>query len=75
MTPTFELGKSVLASQPFSVLLGTELTRFADGIAELRLPIRDDLKQQNGFVHGGVLSYAADNASREIGRASCRERV
>ena len=27
-----------------------------------KLPITDKLKQQNGFVHGGVLSYLADNA-------------
>lgn len=62
MTAPMELGRSVLASQPFSVLLGAELTQFADGIAEIVLPIRDHLKQQNGFVHGGVISYAADNA-------------
>lgn len=55
-------GREVLASQPFSVLLGTELLVFAEGRAELRIPIREDLKQQHGFVHGGVVSYAADNA-------------
>jgi uncharacterized protein (TIGR00369 family) len=32
------------------------------GPAELRLPIRDEPKQQHGFLHGGVVSYAADNA-------------
>lgn len=26
------------------------------------IPIREELLQQNGFVHGGVVSYAADNA-------------
>ena len=25
-------------------------------------PFREDLTQQHGFVHGGVISYAADNA-------------
>ncbi|HZW68024.1 MAG TPA: PaaI family thioesterase, partial [Pseudogracilibacillus sp.] len=29
---------------------------------ELEIPIKEDLLQQNNFVHGGVLSYAADNA-------------
>ena len=33
-----------------------------DGRAELRIPIRAELKQHHGFVHGGVISYAADNA-------------
>lgn len=52
----------MLASQPFSVLLGAELTRFDEAGVEIRIPISDRLKQQHGFVHGGVISYAADNA-------------
>lgn len=56
------LGRQVLAEQPFSVLLGAELLAFSEGRAEIRIPIRPELKQQHGFVHGGVLSYAADNA-------------
>jgi uncharacterized protein (TIGR00369 family) len=62
-------GQQVLQTQPFSRLLGAVLTRFdADG-TELRVPIRDELKQQFGFVHGGVLSYAADNALTYAGGA------
>lgn len=57
-----ELARQVLAAQPFSVLLGTRLVAFGEGVATLELDIRQDLLQQNGFVHGGVLSYAADNA-------------
>lgn len=56
------LGREVLAAQPFSGLLGARLTAFGDGEAVLELDIRDELRQQNGFVHGGVLGYAADNA-------------
>ena len=56
------LGKQVLASQPFSALVGAELTGFSPGHAELTLAITPQLKQQHGFVHGGVISYAADNA-------------
>ena len=55
-------GRQVLASQPFSVLLGAELLAFREGSVELKIPLRADLKQQHGFVHGGVISYAADNA-------------
>lgn len=55
-------GRRILASQPFSVLLDAELLRLGDGRAELRIPVRAELKQQHGFVHGGVISYAADNA-------------
>ncbi|KAF0166244.1 MAG: thioesterase [Rhodocyclaceae bacterium] len=57
-----KLGRRILAEQPFSVLLGAELTAFEPGRAELRLPVRQELKQQHGFVHGGVVSYLADNA-------------
>ncbi len=62
MADLLTLGKQVLASQPFSVLLGAEITDFSEGRAELRIPITDQLKQQHGFVHGGVISYASDNA-------------
>ncbi|MEU1273175.1 PaaI family thioesterase [Streptomyces sp. NPDC005799] len=56
-----ELARKTLAAQPFSRLLGARLTAFGDGEATLELDIREDLLQQYGFVHGGVLSYAADN--------------
>jgi uncharacterized protein (TIGR00369 family) len=70
MELTFELAEKVLAAQPFSVLLGTRLAAFGDGAATLELPIREDLQQQNGFLHGGVLSYAADNAITFAGGAA-----
>jgi uncharacterized protein (TIGR00369 family) len=56
-----KVGRSVLAEQPFSALLGAELTVFEPGSAELRLPIRPELRQQFGLAHGGVVSYLADN--------------
>jgi uncharacterized protein (TIGR00369 family) len=62
MSEQLTFGRSVLQSQPFSLMIGAELTVFAEGRAEIRIPINDSLKQQHGFVHGGVISYAADNA-------------
>ena len=62
MIDLLAMGREVLALQAFSQLLGAELTAFQDDRVELRLPMRDVLKQQNGFAHGGVLSYLADNA-------------
>ncbi|NUP39123.1 MAG: PaaI family thioesterase [Streptomyces sp.] len=56
-----DLARKVLAEQPFSMLLGARVTQFGDGEATLELDIREELLQQYGFVHGGVLSYAADN--------------
>lgn len=57
-----ELGKQVLASQPFNVFLGAELVRLEPGEAELALAIRPEFRQQHGFVHGGVLRCLMDNA-------------
>ncbi|MDM0013245.1 PaaI family thioesterase [Variovorax sp. J22P168] len=56
------MGQEVLASQPFSVLVGAEMHALRPGFIELQLPIADKLKQQHGFAHGGAVSYLADNA-------------
>lgn len=70
MTLPLELARQVLAAQPFSVLVGAQLTGFSEGLAELRIPITDALKQQHGFVHGGVICYAADNALTYAGASA-----
>jgi uncharacterized protein (TIGR00369 family) len=62
VTDLLAFGKAALASQPFSVLVGAEITLMSPESVELVLPITDKVKQQHGFVHGGVLSYMADNA-------------
>ena len=62
MELTLDLGRQVLQQQPFSKLLGAHLARLDSGCAELQLELRADLLQQNGFAHGGVLCYLADNA-------------
>ena len=67
---TLELAAKVLEGQPFSRLLGTRLTSFGRGEATLELDIREELLQQNGYVHGGVLAYAADNAITFAGGSS-----
>ena len=53
MDATLTRAQQVLSDQPFSVLLGAEITHY---------PITPQIMQQHGFVHGGVLSYLADNA-------------
>ncbi len=61
MNDMLDFGRNILKSQPFSLLIKAELTAFKTGSAEISLAIRDELKQQHGFVHGGVVSYLADN--------------
>ncbi len=62
MAELLDVGRRVLASQTFSVHLGAELTRLEPGEAEIELPLGPNLRQQNGFAHGGVLSFMVDNA-------------
>jgi uncharacterized protein (TIGR00369 family) len=66
------MGREVLARQPFSVLIGAELVALEPGRCDLQVPITDQLKQQNGFAHGGVVSYLADNALTYAGGTAMR---
>src|SRR3954468_2693175 len=75
MTDMFARARHVLDLQPFSALMKTQLIEFSEGRAELHIPLRDELKQQHGFVHGGVLSYAADNALTFAGGSALGDAV
>jgi uncharacterized protein (TIGR00369 family) len=66
------MGREVLSQQPFSVLLGAELIALEPGRCELGLVITEQLKQQMGFAHGGVVSYLADNALTYAGGTAMR---
>jgi uncharacterized protein (TIGR00369 family) len=68
--PLLSLGRSVLQQQAFSRLLGAELSAWDAQQCTLELPLRPDLLQQNGFAHGGVVSYLADNALTYAGGAA-----
>lgn len=56
------IARKVLAAQPANALVGAELTEFAPGHAVFELPIRKEHLQQHGVVHGGLVSFMADNA-------------
>ena len=62
MVNYLEIGRQILASQPFSQLLGTKMDDFLEGYVQLSLPLRPELLQQYGIAHGGVICYMADNA-------------
>lgn len=53
--------RSVRAS-PFTSLLGIELLRCWGGESELLLPVRAELRQHHGTVHGGMMGVVVDNA-------------
>lgn len=43
-------------------LIGASLKRVEKGAVEIVLPYRDDLAQQHGFVHAGIITTIADSA-------------
>jgi uncharacterized protein (TIGR00369 family) len=45
---------------PLFRLLGVELEDFRPGFARTRLPLRDDLKNANGMMHGGIIATLID---------------
>jgi len=48
--------------QQFMATIGARLTRIDPGAVDIELASRDDLTQQHGFLHAGVLASAADSA-------------
>ena len=48
--------------QKAMALIGASLAVVEPGYVEVRLPFRDDLTQQKGYVHGGILGMIADTA-------------
>jgi uncharacterized protein (TIGR00369 family) len=48
--------------QKFMATIGATLTRVEPGEVDIELRSRDDLTQQHGFLHAGVLATAADSA-------------
>ena len=42
--------------------IGATLVHLEPGCTEIRLPYREDLTQQHGFIHGGITGMIADSA-------------
>ena len=55
------------ARQGFMRYLGAELAHVGPGECEIVLPYREELSQQHGFFHGGVIATLADNAGGYAG--------
>ena len=43
-------------------MLGVSLTRIQPGVVELHMPNRDDLTQQHGYIHAGIVATVLDTA-------------
>lgn len=48
---------------PFAHLLNIELGEMRRGAATLHLAVREELKQNNGVIHGGVIASIVDTAA------------
>jgi uncharacterized protein (TIGR00369 family) len=61
--PNFEARvRSSFAKQRLMQTIGAAIDDVAPGRVALRLPFRDDLTQQHGFLHAGTIAAVADSA-------------
>ena len=68
LNPDFESRvRDSFARQAAMRLIGATLTTVEPGRCVVELPVRDDLTQQHGFVHGGVVGMIADSAGGYAG--------
>lgn len=50
------------ARQSLMTSIGASLIRVEPGLVEISLPYREDLTQQHGYLHAGILATIADSA-------------
>ena len=48
--------------QQAMALLGAKMTEVGPGMTEIVLPFREELTQQHGFVHAGIITAIVDSA-------------
>jgi len=49
--------------QKFMDFIGAKLIKVEPGFCEIHLPYNENLTQQNGYFHAGIISALADNAA------------
>ena len=54
--------RASFAKQRMLATLGAVMERVAPGEVDIRLPFREDLTQQHGFLHAGALTTVVDTA-------------
>ncbi len=61
--PNFEARvRASFARQKVMKTIGARLARVSPGEVEIELPFRDDLTQQHGFLHAGIVTTIVDSA-------------
>jgi len=51
------------ATQKFMEHIGAQLVEVSPGFCEIHVPFNENLTQQNGFFHAGVIGTVADNVA------------
>jgi len=59
----FARARAAFASVPYAKFLGLELCEIKSGEVSVCLDVRDELKQNQGVVHGGAVASLIDTAS------------
>jgi len=54
--------RASFAKQQLMTTIGATLERVEPGRVDIRLPVRQDLTQQHGFLHAGAIATIADSA-------------
>ncbi len=54
--------KTSFDKQAVMALIGAHLRRVEPGVCEITLPYKNDLTQQDGFLHAGIVTTIADSA-------------
>jgi acyl-CoA thioesterase len=60
---TLDRAGEILESIPYAKLLGMEVEHAQAGVATLAFEVRDDLRRNNGIVHGGAIASLIDTAT------------
>ena len=61
--PDFELRvRESFSRQRVMAMIGASLTRVEPGVVEIELGWREDLTQQDGYVHAGIVTTVLDSA-------------
>ncbi len=62
-TPNFEARvRASFARQRLMKTIGARLSKVTPGEVEIELPFREDLTQQHGYLHAGVVTSIVDSA-------------
>lgn len=62
MTKAEKIVAQMIATDTFSKWLGIEVLEVADGLAKIKMEVRDEMLNGHGVVHGGISFSLADSA-------------